>query len=57
VYGNMPAGNSQSTDVNAATFGLRTIANILSTTLEFVDISGNPVAFGPSGTADGEYII
>ncbi len=53
TYGALPGGQKSSIDVNAITFGFRTLNNILSSTFSFTDRLWNSVVFWPSTTDDG----
>jgi len=57
MWWNMPAWTSGSSNLSAATFNFRTTANILSTNLNFVNITGGPVSFGLATTDDWEFIM
>jgi len=53
AYGSLPGGQWSMASGFAATFGFKTIANITSTFLQFTDLGGGPITFGPATTADG----
>lgn len=57
MWGNFAVWQSWTWDISAATFGFKTISNILSTTLEFVNIDWGPISYWLGWTDDGQFII
>jgi hypothetical protein len=52
TYGALPWGQKSAVDVNAITFGFKTLNNILSSTFSFTDRLWNAIVFWPSTTDD-----
>ncbi len=53
TYGALPWGQKSSIDVNAITFGFKTLNNIVSSNFSFTDRLWDPIVFWPSTTDDG----